>query len=216
MIIENGPYTAYVLINTVNGKAYVGVTRKKNLYNRFNYGWGYVKNKEMFADIQKYGWDKFEQNVFARNLTAEEAYNIEQLLIKKLREQNPDLVYNRDAGGEHGKHCEDTKRIIKQANVNKVVSEETKAKIRKARAKQVITREAIMKTAAKNRGRKMSPEFCKALSERSRKRVLCVDTGRIYESATEAAKDLNVSLSGISQACHGVYESVKGYHFKYV
>lgn len=216
MIIENGPYTVYVLINTANNKVYVGATRKKNLYSRFNYGWGYKKNKQFFDDIMNFGWDKIEQNVFAKNLTAEEAYNMEKLLIAKFREQDENLVYNLDAGGAHGKHCNSTKETIRKANENKIVSKETKAKIRKARAKQVITREAIEKTAAKNRGRKMSPEFCKKLGERTSKAVRCIENDTCYKSMKEAAAVLNVSVSGISQHINGKFSHVKGLHFEYV
>ena len=216
MIIENGPYTVYVLINTINNKLYVGTTRKKNIYNRFNYGWGYVNNKPFFNDIMNYGWDKIEQNIIARNLTADEAYNMEKLLISKFREENPELVYNLDAGGEHGKHCRSTIDIIKKANENKVVSEETKTKIREARAKQVFSKETYLKAAEKRRGRKMSQEFCEAIRQRKYKPIKCIETNKIYPSMQEAAKDLNISISGISQQCHGKKPHIKGFHFEYV
>ena len=59
MIIENGPYTVYSLTNTVNGKMYVGTTRRP-LKVRFNSGLGYQHQKAFYADIRKFGWDKLK------------------------------------------------------------------------------------------------------------------------------------------------------------
>lgn len=215
MIIENGPYTVYVLINKINGKVYVGVTRK-TLFERCNFGWGYVNNKPFFADTRKYGWDNIEQNIFAQHLTKEEAFNMEKFLISKFRDQNPDSVYNLDAGGEHGKHCDSTIEILREKNVGRIVTEEARMKIKEARSKQVFSAEALAKRSLKMRGRKMSPEFCQRLGERSSKSVRCIETGKEYKSMKLAAEDLGLSVSGISQQINGKYNHVKGYHFEIV
>ena len=215
MIIENGPYTVYTLTNTINGRMYVGVTRK-TLQQRFRNGCGYKAQKLFYSDIVKYGWENFEPEVFADKLTEEEAFNAEKLLIRKLREQDPDLLYNRDAGGKYGKHCQDTKEIIREANIGRIITEEAKEKIRAARAKQVFSKESIAKATEKRRGQKMSPEFCKKLGERSSKAVKCLENGITFSSATLASKFMNVSLSGISQVCTGKIPHIKGLHFQYV
>ena len=215
MEINNGPYKIYILTNNINNKIYIGVT-KKSLNDRFRKGKGYTHQKDFYNDICKYGWENFSWEIFASNLIEEEAFNMEKLLIEKIREQDQSILYNRDAGGKHGKHCQETKDIIQEINIGRVITEEAKEKIRAARAKQVFSEESITKRALKMRGRKMSPEFCKKLGERSSKKVLCIENGIVYKSATEASKELHVSLSGISMHCKGVYSSVKGLHFKYV
>lgn len=215
MIIENGPYTVYVLISKTTGKLYVGVTRLEP-EKRFNYGSGYIHNTEFYSIIRQYGWKDIKQNIFARNLTKDEAFHMEELLISKFREQSPELICNRDAGGEHGKHCQDTKEILREANVGRIITEEAKVKIRAARANQVFSEEALAKRSAKMKGRKMSPEFCKRLGERSSKAIRCIEAGKEYASMKLAAEDLNLSVSGISQHIKGIYSSVKGYHFEFV
>lgn len=215
MIIENGPYTVYVLISKTTGKLYVGVT-KNDPQKRFNYGSGYIHNKEFYTIIRTYGWNDIEQNIFARNLTKDEAFNMEQILIREFRNQDESIVCNLDSGGEHGKHCEETKEVIRDANLGRTISEEAKVKIRAARATQVFSEEALAKRSAKMKGRKMSPEFCKHVSETHSKKVKCLETGVIYPSVTAASKDLNISLSGISQQIKGICHHVKGYHFEYV
>lgn len=46
--------------------------------------------------------------------------------------------------------------------------------------------------------------------------VLCIDTDKKYNSASECSKDLNIDLSSIHKACKGIYHTAGGYHFKYV
>ena len=47
------------------------------------------------------------------------------------------------------------------------------------------------------------------------KKVLCITTGKVYESAHDAARDLNLNNSAITQCCKGKYKRTKGYQFKY-
>lgn len=48
-----------------------------------------------------------------------------------------------------------------------------------------------------------------------RKKVLCVETGEVYKSATECAKENSVSVGLISGVCNGHYETARGKHYKY-
>lgn len=214
MIIENGCYTVYTLIDKINGFLYVGQT-SKSPKERFGRGTRYKENIMLNTCIEKHGWDNIEQNIVASNLTKEEADNFEKLLIRKFREQCPELVCNRDAGGSHGKHSQETIDLIRAGNIGRTRSDETRARIKEARSKQIISHESIMKSAEKNRGKKRSADFCENNGKTHSKRILCVETGREYNSATEASKDLNVSISGISQVCKGTIPHIKGLHFKY-
>lgn len=47
------------------------------------------------------------------------------------------------------------------------------------------------------------------------KKVICVETGKVYESASEAARQIGAHVSGISKCCCGIYKTFKGYHWKY-
>lgn len=53
------------------------------------------------------------------------------------------------------------------------------------------------------------------IAKRSTKAVLCVTTGKVYESAVEAAKELGLFTSNISMICNGKSKSTKGYRFKF-
>ena len=47
------------------------------------------------------------------------------------------------------------------------------------------------------------------------KRVLCVETGVIYPSASCAASFVGVARSGISECCLGKQKTAGGYHWEY-
>lgn len=119
MEIYNETYCVYVHINKINGKKYVGQTVKGNKpWRRWDNGNGYVNCKYFYHAIKKYGWDNFEHEVIANNLTAEEADNFERLLIVKLDTMNPDKGYNLEPGGTKNKTLsENTRKKISESHM---------------------------------------------------------------------------------------------------
>ncbi len=53
-------------------------------------------------------------------------------------------------------------------------------------------------------------------NQRISKQVLCLETGVVYPSLSEAARQLGFSFSTISSACNGRYKRAYGFHWKYV
>ena len=49
----------------------------------------------------------------------------------------------------------------------------------------------------------------------TRKAVRCIETGKIYESACDAERDLNISNSEINRCCNGNRKSTHGLHFEF-
>ena len=123
MEIYNGNYCVYVHTNKINGKKYVGQTCQKP-EKRWNSGKGYQDNLYFWRAIQKYGWDGFEHEVVASNLTKEEADNFERLLIKKLDSTNPNKGYNLQDGGSHGQPSELSRENIRKAAQKRNENEE--------------------------------------------------------------------------------------------
>lgn len=75
-------------------------------------------------------------------------------------------------------------------------------------------------------GKKMSDEVKRKMSEsrkgihaggknpRARK-IMCIETGEVFNCMKDAAISMNVDVSAISQVCRGVAKSAKGYHWRY-
>lgn len=47
------------------------------------------------------------------------------------------------------------------------------------------------------------------------KRVLCVETGIIYDSTCEASRQTGIPQGNISRCCNGKHKTVGGFHWKY-
>ena len=125
MEIHNGAYCVYVHINKINGKRYVGQTiHGDNPNERWKNGSGYKGCEYFYNAIKKYGWENFDHEIVANNLTADEADNFERLLIKEFDLQNPDKGYNLESGGTRNKTLSDaTKKKISEAHIGRALGE---------------------------------------------------------------------------------------------
>lgn len=47
------------------------------------------------------------------------------------------------------------------------------------------------------------------------KQIRCVETGKIYNAIIDAARELNLGDSHISQCCRGIRQTCGGYHWEY-
>lgn len=113
MIITNGTYKVYVHTNLINGKKYIGQTGLSLEVRAGSNGRKYKGCVHFYNAIQKYGWNNFSHEIVADNLTLEEANNFEELLIRKLNTQNPEIGYNLGYGGNNRQHTEETLQKFK-------------------------------------------------------------------------------------------------------
>lgn len=185
-----------------SGKIYIGQTMR-SLSQRAGgpAGAGYRRSSHFYAAIQKYGGlANFQLEILKDNLTLEEANYWESYYIAKYDSTNREKGYNISTGGN-----------------NNTMSAEGRAKL-SARMKEnnpMHNPEIAAKTAAKRRNKKLTPEACQHISDGHKKRVLCVETGIIYESRNAAANAIGVSGSGIGRAINGEQKTSGGYHWKY-
>lgn len=111
MYIYNDTFCVYCHTNKINGKKYVGQTvHGEDPNKRWRNGFGYEKNVYFYHAIKKYGWNYFDHEIIASNLTESEANHFEFLLIQKLDLKNPQKGYNLKDGGKNGRHSETTKQ----------------------------------------------------------------------------------------------------------
>lgn len=104
-------WCVYIHTNKINGKKYIGITSRKPNVRWGKDGKGYKEGKFRYA-IQKYGWNNFEHEIVASNLTKEEADNMEVELIEKFNTRDDKYGYNMAVGGNSSAgftHTEETK-----------------------------------------------------------------------------------------------------------
>lgn len=131
-------YLVYKHVNKINGKIYVGQTGQK-LNERWKNGKGYEdytvlpngckKPSHFWSAIKKYGWDNFEHKVLIHGLTKSQADLWEIKLIKAWDLMNPKKGYNKKEGGSNGKLSKETREKLRQANLGKKHTDETKNKL---------------------------------------------------------------------------------------
>ena len=182
-----------------NDMVYIGITCKNNVKQRWLRGRGYEWNLYFSNTIKKYGWDNLLHEVLFDGLTKEEAEQKEIELIAFYDSTNPQKGYNLSLGGNSfGKHSEKTKQLISQKNKGKVRSEEFKKRLSEA-----------------HKGKSKSEEFCKNLSDVKSIPVICIETKKIYKSATVAGKELSIDNSTISKCCKGNNKEAGGFHWMF-
>ena len=87
-------YSAMLLLN----KKYIGITRQKNILDRWKTnGSGYKNQNKFYNAIQKYGWENFSHEILSENLTEEEACQKEKELIIEF--DSITNGYNQQPGG---------------------------------------------------------------------------------------------------------------------
>lgn len=238
-IIENGNYYVYVHTSP-SGKKYVGQTGVEPEKRWRNNGKGYLSKKNekyvqpIFARaILKYGWDNFEHEVIASNLTKEEADNFEKLLIEKLNTTNSKYGYNIREGGSRGGLSEEAKRKISEAHKGKIFSEETRKKLSEAHKGEKSylygkhpSEETRRKIGDANKRRIVSEETKKKLSEIQRsmyksnaRKIMQYDLDgnliRIWDSMGQAARELAIGKGNIYNCCKEKCKTGCGFIWKY-
>lgn len=58
--------------------------------------------------------------------------------------------------------------------------------------------------------------YCKRNSEARSKRILCIETGEVFESMSDAYRKTGIVFSSISNVCNGKRQTAGGYHWRLV
>lgn len=222
----------YKITNKINGKSYIG--QSINIERRFREH-KYISsetNQSLIKAYKKYGRENFEFEMLEK-CTLENLNQREMFYIKTLKPQ-----YNRTSGGDGSpKHIvsEKTRKILSQKakeQWNRLPEEEKqriiKHNLKKPKIGHLVSKETREKLRQHNLGKKQSKETIEKrkqtfiekkksgyiqTNENHKKKVICIETGEIFESLKEATKKYN--LTTLCGHLKGKYETCKGKHYKY-
>lgn len=136
----------------------------------------YSSSPYFYKAILKYGWDNFEHIILEDNLTVQEADKKEKYYIDYFNTLNRQYGYNLKQGGNNGY----------------VLSKETKEKISLSNKKYF------------EKNKEKCLEHIYKMNEKTRKAVICLNTGEIFQSQMEAALFAGLKNSApISRCCKG-------------
>ena len=175
----------YKYENLDDGKIYIGKTVQELCKRLRQHTYG-RGNSPLDKAIKKYGLEKFDIEVIAEADTEEELNALEMFFIEFYGCKIPD-GYNLTDGGEGCK--------------GRIVSEKTRKKLSKS-----------------NTGKKLKPEvtaFLASIPKKNRRKVICIETGAVFESLSDAAKWAGVTDSYMCKLCKGKKATGGGYHWRY-
>lgn len=212
---DKSNFKIYAHINKSNGKIYIGQTCMFNPNYRWRDGKGYEPDSYFGRAIQKYGWDNFIHLIVIDHLSLDEANLFEEELIKKYKTTDRRYGYNIAFGGENYRLNDNTKEKLRQINMGKKYSIQTKEKHRE-----------ITKAQWDNglrKGHKMSEEQLHEYGLTRGKPVCQYDKYTLellaeYVSEKEAERQTGIPQRSIARAClnpDGVNQSVKGYVWRF-
>lgn len=216
-----------------SGKSYIGMTCQIP-HRRWRHGEGYVECSAFYNAIKKYGWENFEHEILEENLSFEKACEMEKHYISKYHSLVTENGYNLETGGcLNHTVTEETRRKIAEAmrgRIRKPLTSEQRKKISDAhrgKKKPPRSEETCRKLSKALTGRTFSEEHRKHISEsklgvyvgknnpRARK-VLCIETGVIFDTIKEAGEFIGGSPKNITTCCRGRLNTSGGYHWQYV
>lgn len=238
-----GKIGIYQIRNLVNNKIYVGsatdfcerksqhfslLKRKKhnkklqNSYNKHgkeNFVFEiieFVENKDKLLEREQYWIDKLN--------AVEEGYNIQPIAGKppsnkgmKFSQKHRDNL-SKNSGNKISVICLETKQIFSSANkagkyLNKDSSHITgccKNKYNTAYNLHWMYYNEYLKAS------KAYIDFKLSLENKKRIKVICLDTGEIFNSVTEAGNIKNICSNSITQCCKGIYKTAGKLRWSYV
>ena len=220
-------YTVYMHV-TPSGKRYIGITCRKPEY-RWNHGKGYSLNPHFFNAINKYGWENIEHIIVDSNLSKDDAFELEKILIKVHNTTDPSLGYNHSIGGDGGakgvkRSAESIRKMVEHRDYStswakgKHFSKEHRKKIGDAHKGMKHTEEAKRKMSEAHKGLKPSWAGMKRDDEYRKSKsipIVCVETNTTYFGLMEAERQTGISHSNICNCLKGSRQKAGGYHWEY-
>ena len=211
----------YCIENLVNHKKYIGQS------NNIEYRWkrhkyelsrGSHDNDYLQKSWDKYGPDNFKFYILEL-CDVSMMDELEVYYIDLYQTINRDNGYNLTSGGGANKqYSKEVCDKISQALMGHEVSPETRKKVSEHHADVSGEKHPMY-------GRKHSEEAKEKMrqaglgrpsSRKNLNSVLCIELNTIFESATDASKELNLDSSGILKCCRGERKTCGGYGWSFV
>lgn len=221
-------YYIYLITNKVNDKTYIG--QRKCPANKFpEQDIGYMgSGKIILQSREKYGIENFSKEILAVAETQENIDILERVFIALYRQAGK-AEYNIANGGSGGNgssnkgkiRTEETKEKLRQLNLGKQLSEETKRKISESVSAcgriYVVSEETRIKMSLAHKGQKRSLDSIKKqvrtqtgrqLSEETKRKISESNKGVKHKPLSEEAKKrISIRMKGKRNPFYGKQHS---------
>lgn len=221
----------YCIENIQTGKKYIG--QQVNIRARWRQHLNELRRDIHCNDYLQKAWNKYGEQNFKfyvlENCSTEELNEKEVEYIEKYKTTNEQFGYNLKSGGQDHNICSEIVRQKIREAVTKSYSVPERREIQRENAlRQWSNPENKVKISGKNNymyGRHHTEEAKQKIREarlgvpcqrRNRTSVRCIELGKTFLDATEAAKELHLDSSAILKVCRKERKTCGGYHWKFV
>ena len=176
----------------------------------------------LYRSLLKYGFENHEFEIIhtlEELATQQELDNSEVFYCKYYNDLGVPLLNIKDAG-KGGKHSIETKNLIREKALGKILSEETKLKIQKSSKGRIFSEDHKMKISLSKlgkpngtKGKIKSKEWCMQIAQANSKRigqfnpnskrVIDVATQNIFNCVREAAKVFEINVRTLTSKLGG-------------
>lgn len=205
----------YLVTNKVNGKQYVGQTIhsiKRRWSWHCHYSSGCVA---LHAAIKKYGRDSFEIRAIDTAKSRDELDAKETAWIQKLNTLAPN-GYNLKTGGKHCEYSEESLEKMRRSHKGLLAGEKNPNYGKK------LSAERRAEIGKYSKGRLHTQEYKEMMRRRmsgannpNSRKVMCLETGEVFESMTSAGKRLGIKGCNIADCIRGKQKTAGAYHWKF-
>lgn len=203
-------HTVYITTNLADGKFYIGKHSRKKPDSYKGSGVWVHKCKKSNQPLQC--------DIVAICQTEQDAYKFEYTMVKAARSQYPDLCMNFMDGGLG--YPAGHNAGMPSAMLGKKHRPESKAKMAAwGAANRVGEKHHMYGKKHTEQSRKQMSETHIAIGHLRGKKVLCVETGIVYASLSEAARSVSKDSHGrnnIRKSCYGKPGKFYGYTWKFI
>jgi len=235
--VKNKLFCVY-MHTTPSGKKYIGIS--SNVYKRWS---DRYRGQAFSKAIKKHGWDNIKHEILFKNLTLQEACDKEIELIKQYKTTDKKYGYNVSSGGKinfypHSKASEETKKKMSEAQKKRYrehpLTQEQREKMaencREIARKRVYTPEMRKRMSDARKGKphyyargkiiedwhkKLISEANSGSKNAKARKVICLDTCKVYDTILEASKDTGCSSEGIGNVCGNRKIKTHNLHWAY-
>lgn len=238
-------YVVYMHTNKINNKKYIGATRlsvkerwrdgkgyKTQVFGRAieKYGWENFTHEILFENLSKEEAETKEKELIAQYKTRESDYGYNIAVggegvgekedhplfgthkTEEQKEKQREKMLgdsNRMRGRKHTEEAKKKMREKAKQRESRPVSEETKKKISESKMGHEVSAEAREKI----RKAKIGKPF---IGEKTfTKKVICLETNIVFDSACEASRQTNIDRRMICRCCNDEASKAGGLHWQY-
>lgn len=229
----------YKITNTINKKIYIGQTIQKypkNRWSRHIYNAKVGEYGPLYNAIRKYGKDLFVFEIIYQSFDIDDLNEKEIFFISYYNSTKRNIGYNVELGGKTSKMSEETKKRLSEKIKNQFKNGRpaVRARVnmppwnkglryktgRKLNPEQIeLLRIVNSKPKTESHKKNLSiarKEYYKNNINPLSKKVLCLNTNQIFDSAADASRFFNFPVTAAARVCNGQRKAYKGYVFKYI